>query len=85
MIPLHYMRLVNWDHISHLADLRNDIRYLSVICAHEGAMVKGLLRELNPGPLAPEARIMPPDQAASCKFMAVSPHDVLLPKLPPHK
>ena len=25
----------------------------------------GLLRELNPGPLAPEARIMPLDQAAS--------------------
>ena len=28
--------------------------------------IKGLLRELNPGPLAPEARIMPLDQAASC-------------------
>ena len=26
---------------------------------------KGLLRELNPGSLAPEARIMPLDQAAS--------------------
>ena len=26
----------------------------------------GLLRELNPGPLAPEARIMPLDQAAIC-------------------
>ena len=26
---------------------------------------QGLLRELNPGPLAPEARIMPLDQAAS--------------------
>ena len=26
--------------------------------------VIGLLRELNPGPLAPEARIMPLDQAA---------------------
>ena len=25
---------------------------------------KGLLRELNPGPLAPEARITPLDQAA---------------------
>ena len=25
---------------------------------------QGLLRELNPGPLAPEARIMPLDQAA---------------------
>ena len=29
---------------------------------------KGLLRELNPGPLAPEARIIPLDQAASCVF-----------------
>ena len=29
---------------------------------------KGLLRELNPGPLAPEARIMPLDQAANDKF-----------------
>ena len=27
----------------------------------------GLLRELNPGPLAPEARIMPLDQAANGK------------------
>jgi hypothetical protein len=26
----------------------------------------GLLRELNPGPLAPEARIIPLDQAAKC-------------------
>ena len=28
--------------------------------------VKGLFRELNPGPLAPEARIIPLDQTASC-------------------
>ena len=27
-------------------------------------LTQGLLRELNPGPLAPEARIMPLDQAA---------------------
>ena len=27
-------------------------------------MAEGLFRELNPGPLAPEARIMPLDQAA---------------------
>ena len=32
----------------------------------------GLLRELNPGPLAPEARIMPLDQAASCKSFVLS-------------
>jgi hypothetical protein len=32
---------------------------------HKSAIIsKGLLRELNPGPLAPEARIMPLDQAA---------------------
>ena len=30
-----------------------------------GANLRGLLRELNPGPLAPEARIMPLDQAAT--------------------
>ena len=29
-----------------------------------GLQPKGLLRELNPGPLAPEARIIPLDQAA---------------------
>ena len=29
----------------------------------------GLLRELNPGPLAPEARIMPLDQAAMLQCM----------------
>ena len=29
-----------------------------------GSRTKGLLRELNPGPLAPEARIIPLDQAA---------------------
>ena len=28
------------------------------------SVIKGLLRELNPGPLAPEARIIPLDQAA---------------------
>jgi hypothetical protein len=29
------------------------------------SLQKGLLRELNPGPLAPEARIIPLDQAAN--------------------
>ena len=33
------------------------------------AAKKGLLRELSPGPLAPEARIMPLDQAASCSWI----------------
>jgi hypothetical protein len=32
-------------------------------------MSKGLLRELSPGPLAPEARIMPLEQAASCRYI----------------
>ena len=39
---------------------------------------QGLLRELNPGPLAPEARIMPLDQAASWKRAALSSHQFLL-------
>ena len=30
-------------------------------------MTPGLFRELSPGPLAPEARIMPLDQTASWK------------------
>ena len=33
-------------------------------CDHNTDVHKGLLRELNPGPLAPEARIIPLDQAA---------------------
>ena len=28
----------------------------------------GLVRDLNPGPLAPEARIIPLDQRANCKI-----------------
>ena len=38
--------------------------------------LNGLLRELNPGPLAPEARIMPLDQAASVHLAVccMSPH-----------
>ena len=32
--------------------------------AHRALRAKGLLRELSPGPLAPEARIIPLDQAA---------------------
>ena len=33
---------------------------------------KGLLRELNPGPLAPEARIIPLDQAADACIQGVA-------------
>ena len=38
-----------------------------MFCAHGHPILStiGLLRELNPGPLAPEARIIPLDQAAS--------------------
>ena len=39
---------------------------------------KGLLRELNPGPLAPEARIMPLDQAASGILDHTAAHRLLL-------
>ena len=35
-----------------------------------GGRGKGLLRELNPGPLAPEARIIPLDQAANAPSRA---------------
>ena len=35
---------------------------------HTSHITSGLLRELNPGPLAPEARIIPLDQAAFAKF-----------------
>ncbi len=41
---------------------------------------KGLLRELNPGPLAPEARIMPLDQAAMC-----GQHKLHMAGVVPHK
>ena len=42
-----------------LCDIRDDTMH--VLYSIKG---KGLLRELSPGPLAPEARIMPLDQAA---------------------
>ena len=35
-------------------------------------LFKGLLRELNPGPLAPEARIIPLDQAADDFMMTAT-------------
>ena len=38
---------------------------------------KGLLRELNPGPLAPEARIIPLDQAAVDGELPRNPKQVL--------
>jgi hypothetical protein len=37
--------------------------------AASAELTKGLLRELNPGPLPHEARIIPLDQAASCRTM----------------
>ena len=39
-----------------------------------GFRTKGLLWELNPGPLAPEARIIPLDQAASCQTNMTDPN-----------
>ena len=36
-----------------------------------GEAIQGLVRELNPGPLAPEARIMPLDQAACDDMLAL--------------
>ena len=37
------------------------------VCQGSRQMKPGLLWELNPGPLAPKARIIPLDQAASCR------------------
>ena len=50
------------------------------VCTDDDAyLTKGLLRELNPGPLAPEARIIPLDQAASTILAIVmGPRDTLL-------
>jgi hypothetical protein len=45
------MRAVNWEAAPSVAKLSD-------------SMSKGLFRELNPGPLAPEARIIPLDQTA---------------------
>ena len=47
--------------------LKLEVRLFMVAVRAE--LAKGLLRELNPGPLAPEARIIPLDQAASCRTM----------------
>jgi hypothetical protein len=38
----------------------------SIVARERMPKFLGLLRNLNPGPLAPEARIMPLDQAAKC-------------------
>ena len=44
---------------------------------------KGLLRELNPGPLAPEARIIPLDQAANETKALISRADANVNKMDP--
>ena len=41
-------------------------------CCKHAFCQKGLLRELNPGPLAPEARIIPLDQAADARLLAAA-------------
>ena len=44
-----------------------------LILASRGQVAgKGLLWELNPGPLAPEARIIPLDQAAGAVYALLS-------------
>ena len=45
--------------------------------AASSALRKGLLRELNPGPLAPEARIIPLDQAAGGETLRMPPACIL--------
>ena len=45
-------------------DRRTAVRLLLGDSAGESCADDGLLRELNPGPLGPGARIMPLDQAA---------------------
>jgi hypothetical protein len=42
-------------------------RLFSIAASAE--LTKRLLQELDPGPLAPEARVIPLDQAASCRTM----------------
>ena len=37
---------------------------MSIVASSDKVVDKGLLWELNPGPLAPEARIIPLDQTA---------------------
>ena len=50
------------------------VRFLQDRRACGGSCQQGLLRELSLGPLAPEARIMPLDQAANCDFSILT-HD----------
>ena len=41
---------------------------MSIVASSDKVVDKGLLWELNPGPLAPEARIIPLDQAAGAIY-----------------
>jgi hypothetical protein len=47
--------------------LKPKVRLFSVAASAD--VTKRLLQELDPGPLAPEARVIPLDQAASCRIM----------------
>ena len=59
-------------------DTMNELGTTCLSQANTSFNIKGLLRELNPGPLAPEARIMPLDQAASCISMVANRGQELL-------
>ena len=68
-------------HHTELRDSLTDVRAMAkgryFRLAHGSSAIlnriKGLLRELNPGPLAPEARIMPLDQAANVRMQCLGP------------
>ena len=50
--------------ISEKATMQQLQQDIDTVCPTPLRAAGGLLRELSPGPLAPEARIMPLDQAA---------------------
>ena len=68
MLAIANIGAASWSRVSSIrativfSDRRAPMSVPRLNCATS----KGLFRELNPGPLAPEARIMPLDQTASC-------------------
>ena len=75
-----FVRLRNTETNSFQAKIRaassfsKDLRLLSMCFRCVVCRQNGLLRELNPGPLAPEARIMPLDQAANNAYRIIGCH-----------
>ena len=61
------MRTLHEDDIEGIDESRSGCQLVlsAPICPVMQALQGGLLRELSPGPLAPEARIIPLDQAAN--------------------